>query len=134
MDKRTEKAAYPLVSFRSIGSDDRGALWDMLPANTVIRSVLQAYSEKGSIRASHTHKKDNHYVFLIKGEMLYEWSEDGQLKSKLIIENQMIYTPAGTYHRMTFLRDTVFLAFATEARTHESYENDTQRETIDGQV
>lgn len=132
--KRSEAESYPIVPFRSVDTDDRGHIWDILPKGVVIKSVLQIFTKSGEIRASHTHKKDNHYALIISGQMLYEWRQDGKLKHTTAKKGEMIYTPAGTFHRMTFLLDTVFLAFATQERSQANYEADTTRETIDAQI
>ena len=113
-------------------TDDRGAITRILDAQAPIRSILSITSKKGSIRSNHYHKKDTHYCYLVSGKM--EWFEKsvdgGEVESAVLEPGDMIFTPAMTIHAVRFLEDSVFLTFATEARTQADYEADTVRVTL----
>ena len=49
--------------------DKRGWLKKFLDGN--FSSCIEIFSKKGSIRANHYHKKDQHFMYIIKGECLY---------------------------------------------------------------
>ena len=49
--------------------DKRGWLKKILDGN--FSSCIEIYSKKGSIRANHYHKKDQHYMYIISGECIY---------------------------------------------------------------
>lgn len=108
-------------------TDSRGEISNIINGEAKIKSILLITCKKGAIRANHYHKKDIHYSFLIKGKMEYV-SKDVDLKSKpesvIVNEGEMVYTPPMKIHAMRFLEDSVFLAFATEARAQNDYEED----------
>lgn len=111
--------------------DKRGEMSNLLPAKIKIASALLITSKKGSIRANHYHKKDEHYTFLLKGKMKYTYSpvnqKNKQKKTFLVTEGEIVYTPSMTAHAIKFLEDSVFIAFSTKPRNQGAYENDTVR-------
>lgn len=111
-------------------TDERGEMSKVINGEANIKSVLLITCKKGSIRANHYHKKDIHYSFLIKGKMEYV-SKGIDSKSKpesvIVSAGEMVYTPPMTIHAMKFLEDSVFLAFATEERAQDHYEEDLTR-------
>jgi len=111
--------------------DDRGEMSHLIEDKVKIVSAILISSKKGSIRANHYHKKDSHYSYLLEGEMEYTYKN---LKSKtvkkhtiIVKKGEMIYTPPMTAHAMEFTKDSVFIAFATEPRGHNDYEEDLAR-------
>lgn len=109
--------------------DDRGEM-SYLIEGAPIRSVLRITCKKGSIRANHIHTKDSHYSYMLSGSMKYYFKEEmgkNILKHVVVKEGEMVYTPPLEAHAMRFLEDSVFLAFTTEKRQKNKYEEDLKR-------
>lgn len=110
--------------------DERGEMMYLIEGVT-IQSVLRITCKKGSIRANHIHMKDSHYSYMVSGSMEYSYrqGEDNKspIESVVVREGEMIYTPPHEAHAMRFLEDSVFLAFATEKRNKNKYEDDLKR-------
>lgn len=112
-------------------TDTRGAITKILDdGKTAIKSILYITSKAGAIRSNHYHKKDAHFCLIISGKM--EWHEksaegEGETETAVLERGDMVYTPPMTIHAARALEDSVFLAFATEARNQEDYEADTIR-------
>ena len=111
--------------------DDRGEMSHVIGDDVNIISVLYVTSKKGSVRANHYHKKDVHYVFLIKGKIEYTYRElktkNSKKKTVIVESGNIINTPSMTEHAMKFLEDSIFLAFSIRPRNKKAYENDTVR-------
>lgn len=111
-------------------TDARGEISNLITDDVKIKSILLLTCKKGSIRANHYHKKDKHYSFIIKGKMEYI-SKDVNSKSKpksvIVGEGEIVFTPPMKVHAMRFLEDSTFLAFATEPREKNDYEEDLTR-------
>lgn len=109
--------------------EGRGIINRILDTDQPIHSVLWITSKAGSVRSNHYHKKDSHYCYIISGKA--EWHEKsvegGKEEVEILGPGDMVYTPPMTIHAVKFLEDTVFLAFATQPRNQENYEEDTVR-------
>lgn len=108
-------------------TDDRGSITNILPKDVNITSVLLIASKAGSIRSNHYHKRDSHYCYIVSGKA--EWNEKSvngdKMESDIINAGDMVYTPPMMVHAVKFLEDTIFLAFASQPRDKDSYEEDT---------
>ena len=112
--------------------DERGEMTYLIEnAVPSIQSVLLITCKKGSIRANHIHTKDSHYSYMLNGSMEYSYREGGdnknQIEHVIVKQGEMVYTPPLEAHAMKFLEDSVFLAFTTEKRKKDKYEEDLQR-------
>lgn len=109
--------------------DERGVLINCMPFDAAIRNVMYLTGRKGDERANHYHKKDTHYWLVVKGRMKYNWEKlDGSEAGSVILEEgDIVLSEVHEMHRFTFLTDGVAVAMATEARTQDSYEEDTIR-------
>jgi len=108
--------------------DKRGTLQKIINGN--FSSCIEIYSKKGSIRSNHYHKKDSHYIYVIKGEILWAYknvSRKTKLKIKKIKRGELIYTPAMQEHFAYFVKDSHIMAFSPKLRTSISYEKDLVR-------
>lgn len=109
-------------------TDKRGEMFFLTGDNFHFTSALLIHSKKNSIRANHYHKKDSHYVYLLKGKMEYVYKElstkDAKKKSILVNEGEMVFTPPMEIHAMKFLEDSIFLTLTTESRDQKKYEED----------
>jgi quercetin dioxygenase-like cupin family protein len=103
----------------------------VLDDGTVIRSVLIIRSKPGAVRANHYHKKDSHYVYMLEGEMEYTSKpmDDSKAKKETVtlVPGDLVFTPPMTGHAMRAIKETTFLALATESRGQDAYEEDTVR-------
>lgn len=96
-----------------------------------LQSVLYIKSKKGTVRANHYHTKDVHYVFCVSGRFRY-WEKDvrrprAKLQAVVLKPGDMVLTLPMMAHAMEFLEDTVFLAFTTEGRAQNKYEQEIVR-------
>jgi quercetin dioxygenase-like cupin family protein len=109
--------------------DNRGEMLHLINNNVTINSAILITCKKGSIRANHYHKKDNHYSYLIKGKMEYfcKTHKERKIRKYIVNEGDIIFTPANEIHAMKFLEESIFIALATENRERKKYENDTVR-------
>jgi dTDP-4-dehydrorhamnose 3,5-epimerase-like enzyme len=111
--------------------DDRGEMSHLISDNISITSVLYITSKKGSVRANHYHKKDVHYVYLLKGKIEYTYrdlkTKNSKKKTVIVDSGCIIHTPFKTEHAMRFLEDSAFLAFSIRPRNRVAYEKDTVR-------
>src|SRR5215469_4148151 len=98
--------------------DERGSIKNLIGDDTTISSVLLITSKKGTVRANHYHKKDIHYMYVIKGKMEYLYKDmkkkNSRMKNVIIEEGQIVQTPNMTFHAVKFLENTVFLALTTQ--------------------
>ena len=118
-----------LIKVKPFFIDERGSMTHLLPKNTEITGALLITCKKGSVRANHYHKKDQHFAYMLKGSMKYTYRPlKGKRKQSVIArQGDVVYTPPNVLHRMEFLTDAVFLALTTEKRDRKAYEADTVR-------
>ena len=106
-------------------TDNRGSLKKILDGN--FSSCIEIKSKKGTIRANHYHKKDRHFCYIIKGQILYFYKDrkkGAKTKFKLLKKNDLFYTPEMQEHMAYFTKNTHFLAFSTRKRSQFDYEKD----------
>lgn len=135
IDKEPETVKTPdmktVKKIKPFHIDNRGEISHLLDGEIPFTSALLVTSKKGSLRANHYHKKDTHYVFMLKGEMEYGYrniKQKNNRKRKIIVkEGDLIFTPPMVAHVMRFLEDSIFLALTTEKRQQALYERDTVR-------
>jgi len=110
--------------------DERGEMTYLIEG-AAIQSILRITCKKGSIRANHIHTKDSHYSYLLSGSMEYSFRKGMDNKNPIrriiVKKGEMVYTPPLEAHAMKFLEDSVFLAFTTEKRNKDKYEEDLKR-------
>lgn len=112
--------------------DDRGYIARILDQKgLVIKSVLYIERKKRTISANHYHRKDTHYIFCIKGEVLYKEKDTrnkiSAVESVVLKEGEMIKSSPYVAHSTEFLKDTILLTFSTQHRSQKEYESDTVR-------
>lgn len=115
-------------------ADDRGEMSFLLPEEIPFTSALLITSKKDAIRANHYHKKDTHYVYMLRGKMEYGYrrinNKNGKIRKIIVSEGDIVFTPPMVAHVMRFLEDSIFLALTTEKRQQTLYEKDTVRITV----
>ena len=109
--------------------EERGEMTRILDTDDSIHSILYITSKASSTRSNHYHKEDTHYCYILSGKA--EWYEKpvegGVIEKEILKAGDMVRTPPMTIHTVKFLEDTVFLAFSTQPRNQEHYEDDTVR-------
>ncbi len=117
---------YPFVTIPQIFEDARGEIRNL--ADGRIGDVAIITSNSGATRANHFHHEDWHLCYLVSGEMEYFWSasvEENQFQSVIVKSKEMVFTPAGTPHKIVFNENSVFLSISKLSRISENYERDT---------
>lgn len=119
-----------ISTVKPLHSDGRGTITQLLNRSThKIISALLITCKKNSVRANHYHKKDCHYVFMLRGRMEYYYRNltipNAKKRMILVKKGQVIYTPAMFAHSMKFIENSIFLALSTEKRNQKNYESDT---------
>ena len=59
-------------------------------------SCIEISSKKGSIRANHYHKKDEHFCYILKGEILFFYrnrKKASKLNYKVMKKGDLFFTP-----------------------------------------
>jgi len=109
-------------------SDHRGYLLKILDKG--FSSCIEIYSKKGSIRANHYHKKDEHYCYILKGEILFFYKDrkkGAKLNYKIVKKGDLFFTTYNQDHLAYFTKNTHFLSFSIRKRSKIDYENDLVR-------
>lgn len=91
-------------------------------------SVL--WCRKGSRRASHYHKEDDHRLYVLSGAVDYYERPVGSKEvpePQRFVENQMFYTPPMVEHLLEFPEDTVLVSVSRRPRDQISHESDVVR-------
>lgn len=107
--------------------DNRGKMINLSEINPKILSILLITTKKDQIRANHYHKNDEHYSYLLYGEMeyFYKGKNENKLNKTIVKKGEIVYTPKGEIHAMRFTQDSAFLALSTQKRDRDTYESDT---------
>lgn len=112
--------------------DERGYLLKILDKG--FSSCIEIFSKKGSIRANHYHKKDEHFCYVLKGEILFFYrnrKKGSKLNYKIMKKGDLFFTTYNQDHLAYFLKTTHFLSYSSRKRTKIDYENDLVRLNMD---
>ena len=112
--------------------DERGYLLKILDKG--FSSCIEIFSKKGSIRANHYHKKDEHFCYILKGEILFFYrnrKKGSKLNHKVMKKGDLFFTTYNQDHLAYFLKTTHFLSYSSRKRTKIDYENDLVRLNMD---
>ena len=112
--------------------DERGYLLKILDKG--FSSCIEIFSKKGSIRANHYHKKDEHFCYVLKGEILFFYrnrKRGSKLNYKIMKKGDLFFTTYNQDHLAYFLKTTHFLSYSSRKRTKIDYENDLVRLNMD---
>ena len=112
--------------------DERGYLLKILDKG--FSSCIEIFSKKGSIRANHYHKKDEHFCYDLKGEILFFYrnrKKGSKLNYKVMKKGDLFFTTYDQDHMAYFLKTTHFLSYSSRKRSKIDYENDLVRLNMD---
>ena len=112
--------------------DERGYLLKILDKG--FSSCIEIFSKKGSIRANHYHKKDEHFCYVLKGEILFFYrnrKKGATLNFKIMKKGDLFFTTYDQDHMAYFLKTTHFLSYSSRKRSKIDYENDLVRLNMD---
>ena len=112
--------------------DERGYLLKILDKG--FSSCIEIFSKKGSIRANHYHKKDEHFCYILKGEILFFYrnrKKGSKLNYKVMKKGDLFFTTYDQDHLAYFLKTTHFLSYSSRKRSKFDYENDLVRLNMD---
>ena len=76
---------------------------------------------------SHYHKKNSHYIYVIKGQLIYFYKEKNKKKIKKITvkKNHLIFTPNLEAHMIIFKKESEILEISKYKFSKISYNKDT---------
>ena len=112
--------------------DERGYLLKILDKG--FSSCIEIFSKKNSIRANHYHKKDEHFCYILKGEILFFYrnrKKGSKLNYKIMKKGDLFFTTYEQDHMAYFLKNTHFLSYSSRKRSKFDYENDLVRLNMD---
>ena len=112
--------------------DERGYLLKILDKG--FSSCIEIFSKKGSIRANHYHKKDEHFCYILKGKILFFYrnrKKGSKLNYKIMKKGDLFFTTYDQDHLAYFLKTTHFLSYSSRKRSKFDYENDLVRLNMD---
>ena len=112
--------------------DERGYLLKILDKG--FSSCIEIFSKKGTIRANHYHKKDEHFCYVLKGEILFFYrnrKKGSKLNHKIMKKGDLFFTTYDQDHLAYFLKTTHFLSYSSRKRTKIDYEKDLVRLNMD---
>lgn len=108
--------------------NDNGEIINLL--FSVVQSVAHIRSRAGAIRANHYHSSDNHYAYLVRGEILYFERAIGSQEIPEPVRigpGEMFFTPPMREHCMLFTQESDLITMAKNIRDHEHHEEDVVR-------
>lgn len=108
--------------------DERGYLLKILDKG--FSSCIEIFSKKGSIRANHYHRKDEHFCYVLKGEILFFYrnrKKGSKLNYKIMKKGDLFFTTFEQDHMAYFLKSTHFLSYSSRKRSQFDYEKDLVR-------
>ena len=91
-------------------------------------------TEPNSWRANHYHKKDEHFCYILKGEILFFYrnrSKGSKLNYKVMKKGDLFFTTYNQDHLAYFLKNTHFLSYSSRKRDKFDYEKDLVRLNMD---
>ena len=109
-------------------NDKRGFIQPISDFDMKSASII--YTKKKQWRANHYHKKDWHFIYVIKGEFEYYFRNTGsneKIKKKIVNEGQLLFTGNMIDHAMFYMVETEILVLSKNPRDQKTYEQDTVR-------
>ena len=114
----------------NVYADERGKIIDV--GEGEYKAIQMIFSNKGSVRSNHYHKRGGHLLYVVSGRMRYleRPVEGGEVSERVIERGGSVFTGPMLVHATEFLEDTVLVCAATLSREGDGYGDDTVREVI----
>lgn len=110
-------------------TDQRGVITDIL--SVPLKHVCLITSKKGSVRASHYHKEQTQYTYVLDGKIELTTMDMREKNPKpattIVAAGQLVSIPPMMVHKYVALEDYTIIALTTEHRIEGGYEADTIR-------
>jgi len=112
--------------------DERGHISRVVDQDEYpLRAVLYIKRKKATRGADHFHKKDAHFIYVLKGKVKYSEKDmnkkNSSIESVILNPGDVVLSRPMMAHSTVFLEDSIIFAYTTEKRDQESYERDTVR-------
>ncbi len=108
--------------------DTRGTIMDIFVKEPYEHCVI-IYSNKGSVRGNHFHKKSQQTDFMLFGRMqAFSRKQRSRKVARFVVaQNDVTHWDKGEAHEFIALEKSAFLSFVNGPRGGGNYENDTYR-------
>jgi hypothetical protein len=109
-------------------NDKRGFIQPISDFDMKSASII--YTKKKQWRANHYHKKDWHFIYVLKGAFEYYYRNTGsnkKIKKKIVNQGQLLFTGNMIDHAMFYMVETEILVLSKNPRDQKTYEQDTVR-------
>jgi quercetin dioxygenase-like cupin family protein len=105
--------------------DARGSIVSVVEEKTNNISIINCNSK--TIRSNHLHKKDWHFMYILKGLMEYFFINENKIFFMKLKKGDVVFTPPKEIHATYFPVKTVLLVASKNKRDQRTYEKDTIR-------
>ena len=117
-----------VIALKDKFDDQRGFIQPLSDLN--MKSASLIYTKANQWRANHYHKKDWHFIYVIKGEFEYYFrktNSNEKTKKKIIKKSDLLFTGPMIDHAMLYTVETEILVLSKNPRDQKTYEEDTVR-------
>ena len=106
-------------------ADTRGSIVSIIEETTNNISIINCFPK--TIRSNHFHKKDFHFMYVLKGIMEYFFVRKKKIFFIKLKKGDLVFTPPKELHATYFPVKTVLLVASKNKRDQKTYEQDTIR-------
>ena len=126
-DFKKEYLNVDMVDLKNKFEDKRGFIQPLCDLN--MKSASLIYTKPNQWRANHYHKKDWHFIYVIKGEFEYYFrrTNSNEKIKKIVKVNELLFTGPMIDHAMLYTKETEILVMSKNPRDQKTYEEDTVR-------
>lgn len=117
-----------IINLKERFEDYRGFIQPLCDLS--MKSASLIFTKANNWRANHYHKKDWHFIYVIKGEFEYYFrktNSNENIKKKIVTNSQLLFTGPLIDHAMLYTKDTEILVVSRNSRDQKNYEEDTVR-------
>ena len=117
-----------LVNLPEGYKDERGVIQPLCDLNMKSASII--VTKPNSWRANHYHKKDWHFIYVLKGTFEYFFKKtntDEKIQKKIVKKGELLFTGPLVDHAMLYTEETEILVLSKNPRDQKTYEEDTVR-------
>ena len=121
-----------IIDLKEKFGDNRGFIQPLCDLN--MKSASLIYTKADQWRANHYHKKDEHFCYILKGEILFFYrnrKKGSKLNYKVMRKGDLFFTTYQQDHLAYFIKNTHFLSYSSRKRDKFDYEQDLVRLNMD---